>query len=288
MLLGLRGHNSPASVFFDHESTTSEPSGGNDVAAKCLRRLADLIAEDLLPSSVFKMKRVSSSANVLEVARPQRDRIFDPWNSSSTGHQRPETRVGTGWRDSRNLKINMQFYTDLAGIADAVNSHAANKSSLSKRPGPVVQLPGQITIVDMLQRPMSTNFEPTPVDSSGQVAEADIERSATEGASFSTLGNSAAWKKEFRRDRSGIFKGCVVYVNGSTHPDISDHKLKNLLVEHGACMSIHLARRKVTHVVLGRPKNADRGAGGGLASGKIHMEIRKIRGCSVKYVEVEW
>jgi hypothetical protein len=117
----------------------------------------------------------------------------------------------------------------------------------------------------------------------------------------------------------GIFDGLVIYINGSTFPLISDHKLKNLLCEHGANMSLHLGRRKVTHVILGRatassdystPTSASLthatsssavrsnntqkaaslvgSAGGGLAGGKIEKEIRRVGGCGIKYVGVEW
>jgi hypothetical protein len=77
-----------------------------------------------------------------------------------------------------------------------------------------------------------------------------------------------------------IFSGLNIYLNGSTLPHISDHKLKHLLVQHGANMSITLGRRTVTHVILG-----DRG---GLAAGKIQKEVAKIGGNSVKYVGVRW
>lgn len=87
----------------------------------------------------------------------------------------------------------------------------------------------------------------------------------------------------------GIFAGCVIYVNGSTYPLVSDHKLKQLLSENGAQMSLHLGRRRVTHVILGRPAGgAVKGAGGGLAGGKMEREIRRIGGCGVRFVDVEW
>ena len=88
--------------------------------------------------------------------------------------------------------------------------------------------------------------------------------------------------------RRKIFDNLVIYVNGSTHPIISDHKLKHLLAENGARMSFHLGRRQVTHVILGRPSAAGHGAGGGLACGKLEKEIRKVGGCGIKYVGVEW
>jgi hypothetical protein len=86
----------------------------------------------------------------------------------------------------------------------------------------------------------------------------------------------------------GIFDGLVIYINGSTYPLISDHKLKHVLAENGARLSIHLGRRQVTHVILGKPAAVNAGAGGGLAGGKIDKEIRRIGGCGVKYVGVEW
>jgi hypothetical protein len=89
--------------------------------------------------------------------------------------------------------------------------------------------------------------------------------------------------------KRGIFDGLVIYINGSTHPLVSDHKLKHLLAENGAKLSIHLGRRSVTHVILGRPSGvAGLGAGGGLAGNKIEKEIRRVGGCGVKYVGVEW
>ena len=88
-----------------------------------------------------------------------------------------------------------------------------------------------------------------------------------------------------------IFNNLTVYINGSTFPLISDHKLKRLLAEHGANLSIVLGRRKVTHVILGNPNRQTGrtgGAGGGLASTKIQKEIANVRGKGVKFVSVQW
>jgi hypothetical protein len=95
-------------------------------------------------------------------------------------------------------------------------------------------------------------------------------------------------REEAKQAGRRIFEGLVVYVNGSTHPLISDHKLKHLLAEHGARMSLHLGRRQVTHVILGRPNGGGFGAGGGLAGGKLEREIRRVGGCGIKFVGVEW
>lgn len=85
-----------------------------------------------------------------------------------------------------------------------------------------------------------------------------------------------------------IFRNLCIYINGSTFPLISDHKLKRLLAEHGARLSIALGRRPVTHVVMGTPNSNGSGAGGGLAGGKIQKEIAAVKGCGIKFVSVEW
>jgi hypothetical protein len=50
------------------------------------------------------------SAPPHRAAQPTRE-IFDPWNSSATGHQRAEDRLGgsTSWRESRSYKLGHQF-----------------------------------------------------------------------------------------------------------------------------------------------------------------------------------
>ena len=80
-----------------------------------------------------------------------------------------------------------------------------------------------------------------------------------------------------------IFSGLTIYLNGSTHPHISDHKLKHVLAQHGANVSIALGRRTVTHVILGDK--------GGLAAGKIQKEVAGTRtngAKGVKFVGVRW
>jgi hypothetical protein len=86
-----------------------------------------------------------------------------------------------------------------------------------------------------------------------------------------------------------VFDGLVIYINGSTYPMVSDHKLKHLLAENGAKVSLHLGRRQVTHVILGKPNGAPgTGVEGGLSGSKLEKEIKRVGGCGVKYVGVEW
>ena len=96
---------------------------------------------------------------------------------------------------------------------------------------------------------------------------------------------------EKRKDERKIFDNLCIYLNGSTYPLISDHKLKRLLAQHGARISIALGRRSVTHVIVGRPNDSSArgsGSGGGLSGTKIQKEIDRVRGCGIKFVGVEW
>lgn len=84
-----------------------------------------------------------------------------------------------------------------------------------------------------------------------------------------------------------IFAGLCFYLNGSTAPLVSDHKLKQLCAAHGARHSISLGRRTVTHIILGRV-NANGGVGGGLAATKIQKEIARTGAKAVKFISAEW
>lgn len=60
-------------------------------------------------------------------AQPKYGDFFDAWNSSSTGHQRAENRLGgsTGWRQSRSMKLSHQFKSGGTGgkrISDKVGA----------------------------------------------------------------------------------------------------------------------------------------------------------------------
>lgn len=79
-----------------------------------------------------------------------------------------------------------------------------------------------------------------------------------------------------------IFRGLTMYLNGSTAPLVSDHKIKQLFVQHGGNSALALGRKSVTHVIIGST------CGGGLASGKINKEITTVRGKGMKYVTAQW
>ena len=50
-------------------------------------------------------------------SKPKFGDHFDPWNSSATGHQRAENRIGGSieWWQSRNMKLSRQFRGDVIG-----------------------------------------------------------------------------------------------------------------------------------------------------------------------------
>lgn len=128
---------------------------------------------------------------------------------------------------------------------------------------------------------------------SGNVTDADVDGTAAPAATADDSrkvvdGHGIPSSTIEPENRGGIFNNLVIYVNGSTHPIISDHKLKHVLAENGARMALHLGRRQVTHVILGKPAGGSVGAGGGLAGGKLEREIRRVGGVGVKYVGVEW
>ena len=111
------------------------------------------------------------------------------------------------------------------------------------------------------------------------------------GSKPSKKGPTADKENEIKAKLPQIFANLTIFINGTTMPLISDHKLKHLLTTHGARMSIGLGRRSVTHVILGKPNSGvGKGAGGGLASSKIEKEIlrRGGSGNGIRYVSVEW
>jgi hypothetical protein len=95
-----------------------------------------------------------------------------------------------------------------------------------------------------------------------------------------------------------IFTNLTFYINGSTAP-YSDHHLKHLLTQHGGNLSISLARKTVTHVILGTPNNNNSpslgrrhsGTGGGLSSSKIQKEVlgkTSSAAGKIRYVGAAW
>jgi len=209
-------------------------------------------------------------------AQPNHGSAFDPWNSSSSGHQRAEKSGPStgGWRLSRTTKLSYQFKSGSSGgirISDTVGPGSEDWDEKAKALIPKhTRARAKHNIKDMLMG------KAAPADSKEEklMAERKLED------------DLKAADKDNRQ--KGVFDGLVIFINGSTHPVISDHRLKHVLAENGARIALHLGRRQVTHVILGKPLGKDTGAGGGLSSSKIQKELNRVRGCGVKFVGVEW
>lgn len=216
-------------------------------------------------------------------------RTFDPWNSSSTGHQRAENRLAgsTSWRASRTLKLGHQFRAGEGGGQRVFDTVGAGSKDFGKdgrkenggweKGAPGLRQKGWRDVGLMVSQGSQAEL--------GTQEREKLKRKRDDPESFTDEGEDL---KKLEKE-NGIFTGLCIYINGSTAPAIGDHKLKHLLAEHGAHISIALGRRSVTHVIVGRPNNGrGGGAGGGLAGSKIQKEISRVRGKGVKFVGVEW
>jgi hypothetical protein len=298
----------------------------------------DLPVSRQCPTSTHKQATTMSNPHQLPPpvsAKPKR-RFFDPWNSSSTGHQKADNSLvgSTSWRESRSLKLSNQFCGGASGGARLADTVGAGSEDFGKdgrlengsyvKGAPGLRTRGQISVVEAF-RVKKVGVKNTPIEKakakvmvdgvkeqeldlldipSAQPVREDSSQDQEQASSYenkllreNSSPEEQAQEIKQKEDTGSIatptypqvFAGTCIYINGSTFPTISDHKLKHLLVTHGARLSIHLGRRSVSHVILGRPNaSAIPGAGGGLSASKMQKEIAKIGGKNVKFVTVEW
>jgi len=269
-------------------------------------------------------------------AKPNR-RFFDPWNSSSTGHQRADNSLAgsTSWRESRSLKLSNQFGGGASGGARLADTVGAGSEDFGKdgrlengdwaKGAPGLRERGQISVVEAF-RVKKVGVKDTAIEKAKakvladevQKQELDLldipsAQPVRQDSSQEQEEQVSSYEEKLLRENSSpdeqtenakhdedtesattpkppqVFARTCIYINGSTFPTISDHKLKHLLVTHGARLSIHLGRRSVSHVILGRANGASvPGAGGGLSASKMQKEIAKVGGKNVKFVTAEW
>ena len=261
-------------------------------------------------------------------AKPSKE-IFDPFNSSGTGHQRAENKLSgsTSWRDSRTLKLHEQFKSGVSGgrrVQDTVGGGSIqpdrNESTEGRRTVGGLKSNDQpailqsLNIVKDVERPKkrrrveddpmtklkNVNCLSTPLrtdktkrqegNTITQCSPSDLlspidPNTLTPHESPAELHDETENRSD-EKQCPQIFANVNVYINGSTAPTISDHKLKHVLTKHGARMSIALGRRTVTHVIIGRPSSSG-GCGGGLSGSKIQKEIATM-GKGIKFVTAEW
>lgn len=239
---------------------------------------------------------------------PQNHKIFDTWNSSSTGHQRAEIRDSPGtWRNiTRSDKLERQLRDghcdsssgpSMAFDGTCGSSPEAKKGEWkwvsdaeAKREKLGVKDIRSFMGVGKRKAPEIENEKAQEKEKKAKV-DADKEAftiaAASAAPSTSSLGTGTAEPANLPQ-KSTLFAGITVYVNGSTLPQISDYKLKHLLVSHGAKISVAMARRSVSHVIIGQPSATASGAGGGLAARKLQQEIERGGWKGVRVVGVDW
>lgn len=241
--------------------------------------------------------------------------LFDPFNSSSTGHQRAENRLfgSTSWRESRTHKLAQQFRDSTGGgggrhLADLVGagSEQFGKERRKQNGSWEVGAPGlrekgwqdirslmggtkkrkreevtKFVVGDRKRRRANPKDEiDVPFTNSPFLSRTSSQ------PPMQTSDPKANMLLELTPNEGPIapqiFRSLNLYLNGSTlSSGVSDHRLKSLFIQHGGTLSIALGRRTVTHVVLGSP-------GGGLAGSKIQKEVAKVSGKGVKYVTPNW
>ncbi|OAP56619.1 hypothetical protein AYL99_08731 [Fonsecaea erecta] len=240
---------------------------------------------------------------------PQPTRVFfDPFNSSSTGHQRAENRLSgsTSWRDSRTYKLAHQF-KDTTGrgghqhLADLVGAGSENFGQDGRKAngdcqetaqdkgwqdirdlmGGTKKRPSGIILIEdtgsACKRPKTSHDGPQ-LRHKDNTDSSHLGQRQQDGLDTNTL------QSQSQPQPPQIFRNLTIYLNGSSFPVISDHKLKHVFAQHGGNTSISLGRRTVTHVILGNTA----AGGGGLASGKIQKEVHLVHGKGVKYVTAQW
>ncbi|KAK7516043.1 uncharacterized protein IWZ02DRAFT_458264 [Phyllosticta citriasiana] len=248
----------------------------------------------------------------LKLAQPSRN-FFDPWNSPSTGHQRAENRLSgsTSWRASRNAKLGAQFRGGDGGgkrVADTVGAGSEGFGKDGRRQdggwergASGLREKGQLAIWEVgsetKRRRVSDGGENKQ---GGEQNDHGLKEEKHGRTTEQKMGDGAPKEGDKDSDEDAeeeddyaplpsekqIFRNLCFYINGSTAPTISDHKLKHMLAAHGATTSVALGRRSVSHVIIGR--TGEGAVGGGLAGGKLQKEIARVHGKGVKYVPVEW
>ena len=252
-------------------------------------------------------------------APPQPTKIFfDPFNSSSTGHQRAENRLSgsTSWRDSRSYKLSHQF-RDTSGrggqehLSDLVGAGSKDFGKDRRKDNGDWEL-GARGLRENGWQDIRGLMNGTRKRASGCIGDDDIkdellrerkrrlpemqDEDEAEKPNVATEDDTATASANRRTDPvpssehhshpppapPQIFRGLNIYLNGSTAPFISDHKFKQLFAQHGGNSSIGLGRRTVTHMIIGEK------CGGGLASGKIEKEITTVGGKGIKFVTAHW
>ncbi|KAL4785189.1 hypothetical protein BJX76DRAFT_356360 [Aspergillus varians] len=226
------------------------------------------------------------------------------WSSLDKDMQRAYEEVELGWVSRRDAKGQDPKQRDIRRMMRVQKADSTSTLNGKKEAGMSVGTGiGVVTAKGEGAIPTSTSPDLAPGPISGPTPTpaptcAPTPEEATPGAfsgdnnmlpaSYEHISEQPRIKTDMATE-STILWGTTVYVNGRTAPLVSDHKLKRLLVAHGATLALSMSRR-VTHVIIGKPNSGPGrgGAGGGLAAGKIQKEIQR-GGCrGVRVVGVDW
>ncbi|KAH8695951.1 hypothetical protein BGW36DRAFT_407934 [Talaromyces proteolyticus] len=260
--------------------------------------------------------------------------IFDPWNTSSTGHQRADNPYSntTDWQTTRREKLARQFRGVDDGVVTVMNmyfdpaedTHGAAGGSVEEAGGNGrgewqwisaeearrYERRNELGTADIRQYMGGVNKSASMCSSSTTAEMGKKVSSSSSNTAEKPPGNkqlitttsdrtklvystSAPIKAKEKRTQ-GIFHSLTFFINGSTYPLISDHKLRQLVAEQDGAIALSLARRSVTHVIIAMPPNSSAKCrsvgGGGLAALKLEKEIRLTKGGGkgIRFVGVEW
>lgn len=319
------------------------------------------------------MPSSASHPRVPPAAQPTRV-YFDPYNSSSTGHQRAENRLATStsWRDSRTRKLRSQFSAPLAAgggerLFDSVGAGSLGfgrdgrkENGCWEKGAKGLRGDGWRDVRGMLENGGAAERQERRRSRERETEEVfpqetrwgldhDRDDESNQGRAAADIEDSTAQERNEKKQSptpprtdanhpddndnddstttslvpasitstpNPIFRGLTIHITGSTYPLVSDHRLKQLLSQHGAHISLTIARRTLTHVIVGAPSSSSAsspapapasststptstqavistffpstsssafsscsssGAGGGLSARKLQREITRLR-----------
>ncbi|QKX59039.1 uncharacterized protein TRUGW13939_06169 [Talaromyces rugulosus] len=226
---------------------------------------------------------------------PRNHLIFDPWNTGSVGHEcahYSHARQTAAHRDMRTIQLGRQFRGQQSSMQIPKNPQEGKdkkKKEQMRNKGDIREYMGgqSKSIIDYPN------------------SKTEILGEKHDNIPFSTTTPETTTPnidiKPENKNSKKIFHSLTFFINGSTFPLISDHKLRHIVAENGGALSLNLARRSVTHVINAAPSAALSSAGasssgarytggGGLSAAKMQKEIKTTagKGKGVKFVGVDW
>ncbi|KAL2001799.1 hypothetical protein VTN02DRAFT_1202 [Thermoascus thermophilus] len=253
----------------------------------------------------------SSSSSCTAAADPTNHLLFDPWTSAATGHQRADGPSVAGtrwWRDVRTEKLGRQFRGDYQNQQNRQQQQHLHGRKRERGNKDIRCFMGGVAKQKQNRnKKLEEDDHSTPCSASASASAVDDTPGAfsLDSTKYAIGKDDTAPAPETPPEtetgpgprRRGIFSNLTFYINGSTYPLISDHRLRHLLVTNGAEIALAPARRTVTHVILGTHNRTTtigvrEGCGGGLAARKLQREIERVGGggggSGVRFVGVEW